>query len=137
MPLYACTVLLSAFLLFLVQPIMAKLILPWFGGSAAVWIVCLVFFQTLLLLGYLYAHGITRLLRPREICLGGVIGGLQVPLHLFEQMAGRGWRHGRGEPPRSGRMVGRSETGRKQRSRKAGQITPNKSHRVAQHPVNA
>ena len=45
MPLYAFTIFLSAFLLFLVQPVIAKQILPWFGGSAAVWTTCLVFFQ--------------------------------------------------------------------------------------------
>ena len=45
MALYASTIFLGAFLLFLVQPIIAKQILPWFGGSAAVWATCLVFFQ--------------------------------------------------------------------------------------------
>ena len=45
MLLYAATIFVSAFLLFLVQPVMAKQILPWFGGSAAVWTTCLVFFQ--------------------------------------------------------------------------------------------
>jgi hypothetical protein len=60
MILFASTILLSAFLLFLVQPIIAKQILPWFGGSSAVWITCLVFFQVLLLAGYTYAHMITR-----------------------------------------------------------------------------
>ena len=49
MTLYALTIFTSAFLLFLVQPIIAKQILPWFGGSAAVWATCLVFFQFLLL----------------------------------------------------------------------------------------
>ena len=63
--LYGCVVFLSAFLLFLIQPVFAKLILPWFGGSAAVWTVCLVFFQTVLLGGYVYAHVLTRWLRPR------------------------------------------------------------------------
>jgi len=58
--LYGTTIFLSAFLLFLVQPIFAKLILPWFGGSSAVWTTCLVFFQTALLFGYLYAHLLTR-----------------------------------------------------------------------------
>lgn len=58
--LYALTILLSAFLLFQVQPLIAKLILPWFGGAAAVWITCLLFFQVALLLGYLYAHGLIR-----------------------------------------------------------------------------
>lgn len=56
MPLYAATVFLSAFLLFLVQPILAKQILPWFGGAAVVWTLCMVFFQLVLLLGYAYAH---------------------------------------------------------------------------------
>jgi hypothetical protein len=51
--LYGATIFLSAFLLFLIQPIFAKLILPWFGGSSAVWTTCLVFFQTALLAGYL------------------------------------------------------------------------------------
>src|SRR5581483_1506987 len=60
MRLYATTVFLSAFLLFQVQPLVAKIILPWFGGSAAVWTVCMLFFQVLLLLGYFYAHGATR-----------------------------------------------------------------------------
>jgi SAM-dependent methyltransferase len=56
----ALTILLSSFLLFLVQPILAKQIVPWFGGSAGVWTICLVFFQVMLLLGYTYAHWLTR-----------------------------------------------------------------------------
>ena len=60
--LYALTILLSSFLLFQIQPMFAKLILPWFGGSAGVWTTCMLFFQTTLLLGYLYAHwSVTRL----------------------------------------------------------------------------
>jgi len=65
MLLYALTILVSAFLLFQVQPVIAKIILPWFGGSAAVWTVCLLFFQVVLLLGYLYAHAVVRRLKPR------------------------------------------------------------------------
>ena len=65
MPLFASTILLSAFLLFLVQPIIAKQILPWFGGTSAVWTTCLVFFQVLLLAGYSYSHWTTRRLNPR------------------------------------------------------------------------
>ena len=65
MLLFASTILLSAFLLFLVQPIIAKQILPWFGGSSAVWITCMVFFQVVLLAGYTYAHLVTRHLAPR------------------------------------------------------------------------
>ncbi len=52
----AVTIFLSAFLLFQVQPLIGKAILPWFGGSPAVWATCLVFFQSLLLAGYAYAH---------------------------------------------------------------------------------
>jgi len=58
--LYASTIFLSAFLLFQVQPVIGKMILPWFGGSAAVWSTCMLVFQGLLLLGYLYAHVTTR-----------------------------------------------------------------------------
>ena len=54
------TVFLASFLLFLVEPIAGKQLLPVLGGSAAVWITCLVFFQTALLCGYLYAHWQTR-----------------------------------------------------------------------------
>jgi len=53
--LFAGTIFTSAFLLFLVQPLIAKQILPWFGGSAGVWTTCLVFFQSVLLAGYAYA----------------------------------------------------------------------------------
>src|SRR5690349_23919500 len=56
MPLHAATVFISAFLLFLVQPLVAKEILPWFGGAAIVWTLCMVFFQLVLLLGYAYSH---------------------------------------------------------------------------------
>jgi len=72
MLLYALTIFASAFLLFLVQPIMAKQILPWFGGSAAVWTTCLVFFQFLLLFGYAYSDWTTRRLAARR----------QVTLHI-------------------------------------------------------
>ena len=63
MLLYAATIFVSAFLLFLVQPVVAKQILPWFGGSAAVWTTCLVFFQTALLAGYAYSDFVVRRLR--------------------------------------------------------------------------
>ena len=54
--LFAINIFLGAFLLFLVEPMAARQLLPVLGGSAAVWITCLVFFQTALLLGYAYAH---------------------------------------------------------------------------------
>ncbi len=65
MLLYAVTIFLSAFLLFQIEPIIAKSIVPWFGGSAAVWTTCLLFFQLVLLGGYLYAHGTIRYLQPK------------------------------------------------------------------------
>jgi predicted O-methyltransferase YrrM len=58
--LYSGAVFLAAFLLFLVEPMAAKQLLPRFGGSAAVWLTCLVFFQTALLAGYAYAHWLAR-----------------------------------------------------------------------------
>src|SRR5437762_6301626 len=66
MLLSAVTIFTSAFLLFLVQPIIAKEILPWFGGSAAVWTTCLVFFQSALLLGYAYADWSVRTLKAKR-----------------------------------------------------------------------
>jgi hypothetical protein len=63
--LFAGTIFTSAFLLFLVQPLIAKQILPWFGGSAAVWSICMVFFQAVLLAGYAYSDWVTRHLRVR------------------------------------------------------------------------
>lgn len=62
--LYTATIFLSASLLFLLQPFTGKLLLPLLGGSPSVWNVCMVFFQGALLLGYLYSHGVTRLLKP-------------------------------------------------------------------------
>ena len=62
---YAATIFLSSFLLFLVQPLIARQILPWFGGTAAVWTTCMLFFQSLLLAGYAYAHASNVKLAPR------------------------------------------------------------------------
>ncbi len=63
--LYTLTVLLSAVLLFQVQPLLARYLLPWFGGGASVWTACMLFFQASLLLGYAYAHSSFRHLTPR------------------------------------------------------------------------
>lgn len=60
------TVFLGSFLLFLVQPIAGRRILPWYGGSPAVWTTCLVFFQSALLAGYAYAHLLARRASPRR-----------------------------------------------------------------------
>jgi len=62
----AVMILVSAFLLFQVEPLISKFILPWFGGSPAVWTTCLLFFQSLLFCGYAYAHLISRLLTCRN-----------------------------------------------------------------------
>jgi spermidine synthase len=71
--LFAATAFASAFLIFLVQPMVAKRILPWFGGAPAVWILCLAFYQTALFLGYAYAHCLIRYARP----------ALQLPVHAL------------------------------------------------------
>lgn len=66
---YALTIFLGAFLLFLVQPLLGKCVLPWFGGSPAVWTTCMLFFQVLLLAGYGYAHLLSTQLRGRAATL--------------------------------------------------------------------
>ena len=63
--LFATTIFTSAFLLFQVQPLISKFILPWFGGSPAVWSTCMLFFQVTLFAGYVYAHLTTQYLSPR------------------------------------------------------------------------
>jgi len=63
---FAATIFLSAFLLFQVQPLLSKTILPWFGGTPAVWTTCMLFFQAVLFGGYAYAHFLTQRLAPRS-----------------------------------------------------------------------
>lgn len=63
---FAVATFLGAFLLFLVQPMIARFLLPWFGGGAAVWTTCMLFFQVVLLAGYAYAHGGVSRLSPRS-----------------------------------------------------------------------
>src|ERR1044071_5722238 len=98
MILYALTILVSAFLLFQVQPVIAKIILPWFGGSAAVWTTCLLFFQMVLLLGYLYAHAVVRYLRPRRQVMVhlGLLLLSAAALPIYPKLA---WRPVGGEEP--------------------------------------
>lgn len=72
--LFGATIFLSACLLFMLQPLVSKMILPWFGGSAAVWVTAMLFFQTSLLLGYLYAHYLTRLASPKlQVIIHGLL----------------------------------------------------------------
>ncbi len=90
-------IVLSAFLLFLLQPIMAKQILPWFGGSSSVWNTCVFFFQLLLLLGYLYAHGLVRFVAPRTQAYIH-IGMLALCLVSLPVIASGYWKSGDVEP---------------------------------------
>lgn len=97
--LFASAALTSAFLLFWVEPLFAKLVLPLLGGSPAVWNTCLMYFQALLLLGYLYAHASSTLLSPRrQIVVHGALLAvcmIQLPLGLPA-----GW-----TPPESGNVI--------------------------------
>jgi len=98
MALYAATIFVSAFLLFLVQPVVAKEILPWFGGSAAVWTTCLVFFQTALLAGYAYSDFVVRRLSPAaQLKLHTVL--LLVSLAMLPIIPGAQWKPAGGESP--------------------------------------
>ena len=63
---YHLTIFLSAFLLFQVEPILVKYLLPWFGGTSAVWTTSLLFFQLVLLAGYAYSHIVGTRMRPRN-----------------------------------------------------------------------
>src|ERR1700722_3788201 len=75
---FGAAVFLASFLLFLVEPIVARQLLPLLGGSAAVWITCLVFFQTALLCAYLYAHWLTQTPQSRSSIRSG-----RPDFHLF------------------------------------------------------
>src|SRR5512139_3340715 len=90
---YAGTIFLSAFLLFLVQPIIARQILPWFGGASSVWTTCLVFFQSTLLAGYAYADATTRLGARRQTLLHVAL--LVISVATLPIIAAEGWKpHG-------------------------------------------
>ena len=88
---YALTISLSAFLLFEVQPVIAKMILPWFGGSSAVWSTCMLFFQLVLLLGYVYAHWLNKL-APRKQAIVH-ISLLVVSLASLPIIPNSAWKH--------------------------------------------
>jgi len=77
--LFSITLLVGSFLLFLIQPMFARMILPTLGGTPAVWNTCMVFFQACLLAGYAYAHGMsTKLPRRPQVILHAMI--LLLPL---------------------------------------------------------
>jgi SAM-dependent methyltransferase len=96
---HATTIFLSSFLLFLVQPLIARLILPWFGGSAAVWTTCMLFFQVMLLAGYAYAHFLTRRLAASRLerIVHTVL--LLAALMLLPIAPGESWKPLGGEEP--------------------------------------
>ena len=97
---YTAAIFLSALLLFSVQPLFTKMVLPRLGGSPAVWSVAMVFFQSLLLAGYVFAHVLMKL-RDRRVAVIAhlvllVIAALTLPLSIAT-----GW----GEPPQSGTAI--------------------------------
>jgi hypothetical protein len=90
--LFGAAIFLGAFLLFLVQPILGKMILPWFGGGAGVWAACLLYFQASLLAGYAYAHGLRRYLSSkRQIQLHILL--LAASILLLPILPSPQWRH--------------------------------------------
>jgi hypothetical protein len=91
MGLFATTVFLSAFLLFQIQPVVAKMILPWFGGSSSVWSTCIVFFQAELLLGYAYVHWLNEKVAVRKQPLVHV-GLLVLSLVMLPVAADPSWK---------------------------------------------
>jgi hypothetical protein len=94
----AATVFLSAYLVFQVQPMIARFILPWFGGGPAVWTTCMLFFQTMLLAGYAYAHLISARLTPRaQFILHMAVLGLS--MGLLPITPSDHWRPGGGDDP--------------------------------------
>ena len=95
---FAGTIFTSAFALFLVQPIIAKQILPWFGGSAAVWAICMVFFQIVLLAGYAYSDWISHRLAPRQQVILHVLL-LAISLAFLPIIAGAHWKPTGDEDP--------------------------------------
>src|SRR5664279_1914567 len=82
---FALSIFLGSFLLFQIQPIIGKYILPWFGGTSAVWTTALLFFQLLLLLGYFYVFLISRFSLKKQVLLhSGILVGIScLILYLF------------------------------------------------------
>src|SRR5215467_7741507 len=84
--LFAPTIFLSAFLLFCCEPMVGKMMLPLLGGAASVWITCLLFFQLMLLAGYVYAHALERYANVRTQILVHItlifLAALFLPIHF-------------------------------------------------------
>ncbi len=98
---FAITLFLSSSLLFVVQPMIAKMVLPLLGGTPAVWNTCMVFFQAMLLAGYLYAHASTRWLRVQHQAILHImllsVSFLALPIVVAAQHS---------EPPATGMPIG-------------------------------
>ena len=95
---FGVTILAGAFLLFQVQPLVSKAILPWFGGCSAVWTTCMLFFQVVLFAGYCYAHLLQQWLTPRRqaaVHLAVVVAGLA----LLPILPGAQWKPHDGSNP--------------------------------------
>jgi spermidine synthase len=92
---FLVTIFISAFLLFQIQPILAKMALPFFGGGAAIWTACMLFFQIFLLLGYLYSHCLTKLsnLNHQILIHSTLVGAslLFLPIVPFARDISFGW----------------------------------------------
>ncbi len=95
--LYAATLFVSALLLFSIQPMFAKMVLPKLGGAPAVWSVAMVFFQTVLLAGYAYAYVLNRLLPPRWAAMFHLLL-LGITATMLPIAIAPGW----GAPPQDG-----------------------------------
>jgi hypothetical protein len=95
---FALTIFTGAFLLFQVQPLIGKYILPWFGGGPGVWTTCLLFFQVVLLGGYAYAHFSSTWLKPRQqVIVHGLL--LLASLVMLPITPGDDWKaHVGGDP---------------------------------------
>ncbi|MEE3326549.1 MAG: fused MFS/spermidine synthase [Myxococcota bacterium] len=102
--LFSLAVFTGAFLLFLVQPMVAKRILPWFGGGPGVWMVCLMFYQITLFMGYLYAHGLVRFL-PRRFQLGTHACVLLLAFFLLPVLPSDLWRPDPSSDPSMGIVI--------------------------------
>lgn len=95
---FAATIFLSAFLLFQVQPLAGRFVLPWFGGGPGVWTACMLLFQVLLLAGYAYAHFVsTRLSRRRQGWLHGSL--LALSLLMLPIIPDASWKPHGGDAP--------------------------------------
>jgi hypothetical protein len=98
--LFAAAIFLSAFLLFQVQPVISKAILPWFGGSAGVWNTCMLFFQSALLGGYAYAHWLQSQPTARQRRIHAAL--LAVSLLWLPILPAARWKPAGGDDPIAG-----------------------------------